>query len=129
MLKRVLVTTLSSSLVLGLLIAGGCDGDQQKADRAVQERLDKAEQARGRANVDPDPETVANNLKSLQDEYDSIAMEQGLSDPMRIVVHSRQAQVRLQRTVKMMSDLRNAELAIMHKINDIEQLGLQVNGA
>src|ERR1700733_7753483 len=117
------LTTVSLILACGAIsFCAGCDGEQGKADNAAQQQVEKAEADRARAS---DP----SQLDSIQQEYDTLASSQGLSPQMQIVVRADQAQLRLERSMKMVADLRTQELAIDRAINDIEQMGLQISGA
>jgi len=104
-----------------LCLCFGCDGDQEKADRQMQEDLQKAD-AQHAAAADMDA------LDAVQSKYDTLAASQDISSQMKVVVRGKQAEVRLERSMKMAADLRTQELAITRAISDLERLGLQVAG-
>jgi hypothetical protein len=116
------VKIVSLTLVCGALcLCFACDGDQQKADRQMQEDLQKAD-AQHAAAADMDA------LDAVQSKYDALVNTPNISNQMKVVVRGKEAEVRLERSMKMAADLRSRELAITRAISDLERLGLQVAG-
>jgi predicted nucleic acid-binding Zn-ribbon protein len=96
-----------------------CEDAQRRADRDVQSQVDVADQAGAKA-------TTLDDLDDVQRSLDSLASQPGLSTEMQIIVRGRQAQLRYQRILLMMSDLGNQEQAASRSIDDINQLAAQV---
>ncbi|MGD0461220.1 MAG: hypothetical protein ABSB74_01910 [Tepidisphaeraceae bacterium] len=118
------ITALSLALALiGFSLLNGCETSEQQADHAAQKAVETADQERAKAqNMD--------DLIRVQKSYDDLASNfQNLSSQMRVLVRSRQAQLRLERITMMVADLRQEELATARTIEDIEQLAMQIAAA
>jgi hypothetical protein len=102
---------------LGLLT--GCEDSQQHADKDAQAQIDQAEQAGAKA-------ATLDDLDDVQRNFDTLANLPGLSTEMQIIVKGRQAQLRYQRILLMMSDLGGQEQVASRDIDDINQLAGQV---
>jgi hypothetical protein len=118
------ITTLSLALALaGFSFLNGCETSEQQADHAAEKAVQTADQERAEAQGPDD-------LIKVQSSYDNLANNvQNLSRQMRVLVRSRQAQLRLQRITMMVADLRQEELATSRTIDDIEQLAMQIAAA
>ncbi|MGD0542293.1 MAG: hypothetical protein ABSB33_12325 [Tepidisphaeraceae bacterium] len=120
------ITVLSLALALvGFSLLNGCETSEQQADHAAQKAVETADQDRAKAqNLD--------DLVKVQKSYDDLTTPpnlQNLSRQMRVLVRSRQAQLRLERITMMVADLRQEELATTRTIEDIEQLAMQIAAA
>jgi len=105
----------------GFLLLIGCGSGQQQADRAASDAIAKADQDRAKAQGLED-------LDRIQKSFDELANNRDLSAQMQILVRARQSQLRLERVMMMIAELRSKELLISRDINDIESLALQVAG-
>ncbi len=118
------ITVLSLALALiGFSLLNGCETSEQQADHAAQKAVETADQDRAKAQD-------LDDLLKVQKSYDDLAGNiQNLSKQMRVLVRSRQAQLRLERITMMVADLRQEELATTRTIEDIEQLAMQIAAA
>jgi hypothetical protein len=127
-MHKLFVRTTALSLTLafiGFLALNSCETSEQQADHAAQKAVETADRDRAQAQGMDD-------LQKVQNSYDALANPsslQNLSRQVRVLVRSRQAQLRLQRITMMASDLREEELATARTIEDIEQLALQISAA
>lgn len=119
--SAVISTIAAVTVCAGVLALSGC-GSEASADRAARDAMAQADQARAQ-------DSGLENLNKVQKTLDDLAGNPNLSDVMEVLVRSRQAQVRLERIMLMIADLRSQELAITRSINDIENLGMQVASA
>jgi hypothetical protein len=116
--------SLSLSIV-GFSLLASCGTSEQQADRAAQKAVEQADQDRAKAQGLED-------LVKVQKTYDDLTSPQNiqnLSRQMRVLVRSRQAQLRLQRITMMTADLREEELAATRTIEGIEQIAIQIAAA
>jgi predicted nucleic acid-binding Zn-ribbon protein/tetrahydromethanopterin S-methyltransferase subunit B len=120
------ISALSLALALtGFSFLNGCETSEQQADHAAQKAVETADRDRAQAQDMDD-------LQKVQQSYDALTNPQSLqnlSRQVRVLVRSRQAQLRLQRITMMVADLREEELATTRTIDDIEQLALQIAAA
>jgi predicted nucleic acid-binding Zn-ribbon protein len=120
------ITTLSLTFAMtGFLILSSCETSEQQADHAAQKAVETADRDRAQAQGMDD-------LQKVQQSYDALTNPQSLqnlSRQVRVLVRSRQAQLRMQRITMMAADLREEELATARTIEDIEQLALQISAA
>lgn len=119
-------TALSLSLALTAFpFLSGCETSEQQADHAAQKAVETADRDRAQAQG-------LDDLQKVQQSYDALTNPQSLqnlSRQVRVLVRSRQAQLRLERITMMVADLREEELATARTIEDIEQLALQIAAA
>ena len=119
-LMTVLVCTGFGSLI-------GCGNSEQQADRAAREAIAQADQDRAEAQGrDRTEEQRLEDLNKIQLSFDNLANNRDLSAQMQILVRARQSQLRLERVMMMIAELRSEELVISRNINDIESLAMQI---
>jgi archaellum component FlaC len=121
-LKAAVSGILAALVCAGFLSLVGCGSSEQQADRAAREAIAKADQDRAEARG-------LDDLDRIQKSFDALADNRDLSTQMQILVRARQSQLRLERVMMMMAELRSQELLISRYINDIESLAMQVAGA
>lgn len=114
--------TLSLALSFSLPLLGGCENSERQNDAAVARKVEEVEKARLKAETDVE-------LARVQDQYDTLAATQGLTPEMKALIRGRQAQLRMERTMLLLADLRARELSITRCINDLGQLGVQLAGS
>ena len=114
--------TLTLALIGSLCWLSGCENSERQNDAAVARKVEEVEKARMKA-------TTADELRHVQDQYDTLAATQDLTPEMKALVRGRQAQLRMERTMLVLADLRTHELSVMRCINDLEQLGVQLAGS
>src|SRR5271165_3468141 len=102
-----------------LTLLTGCEDSQQQADRSAQAQVEIADQASTKA-------TTLEELDNVQHQFDSIANQTGMSTETQIIVRGRQAQLRYQRILMMISDLNSQQQLAGRDIDDINQLAAQV---
>ncbi|HEY1922600.1 MAG TPA: hypothetical protein VGG44_07515 [Tepidisphaeraceae bacterium] len=125
---RISAPALTLSLTLafaGFSFLTGCETSEQQADHAAEKAVETADRDRAQAQG-------LDDLQKVQQSYDALTNPsslQNLSRQVRVLVRSRQAQLRLQRITMMVADLRQEELATARTIDDIEQLALQIAAA
>jgi hypothetical protein len=115
-------TALSLALAGAVCLLSGCENNERQTDQAVAKKIEEVEKARLKA-------TDADQLSRVQAQYDTLAATQGLSAEMKTLVRGRQGELRMERTMMLLADLRAKELTITRSINDLEQLALQLAGA
>ena len=121
-LKAAVSGFLAALVCAGFLSLIGCGNGEQQADHAARDAIAKADQDRAEARG-------LDDLNRIQTSYDNLANNHDLSTEMQILVRARQSQLRLERVMMMMAELRSQELLISRYINDIESLAMQVAGA
>jgi hypothetical protein len=114
--------TLSLTLCAMFCLLCGCENSERQSDAAVAKKVEEVEKLRLKA-------TDAQALDGIQSQYDTLAATQGLSPEMKAIIRGRQAQLRMERTMMLLSQLRGQELGVMRLINDLQQLGVQVAGS
>ncbi|MGD0139578.1 MAG: hypothetical protein ABSD28_11920 [Tepidisphaeraceae bacterium] len=120
-LKAAVSGFLAALVCAGFLSLIGCGSGEQQADHAARDAIAKADQDRAEARG-------LDDLNRIQTSYDNLANNHDLSTEMQILVRARQSQLRLERVMMMIAELRSQELLISRDINDIESLALQVAG-
>ncbi|MGD0390299.1 MAG: hypothetical protein ABSC42_15245 [Tepidisphaeraceae bacterium] len=120
-LKAAVTGFLGVLLCAGFLSLIGCGSSEQQADRAAREAIAKADHDRAAAQG-------LDDLNRIQTSFDNLANNHDLSTQMQILVRARQSQLRLERVMMMIAELRSQELVISRNINDIESLAMQLAG-
>ncbi|MGA2442553.1 MAG: hypothetical protein ABSH08_16490 [Tepidisphaeraceae bacterium] len=122
-----------SGLMMGLVCAGflsliACGNSEQQADRAARDAIAQADQDRAEAQGQPNRTEAQrlDDLKKIQSTFDNLANNRDLSTQMQILVRARQSQLRLERVMMMIAELRSEELVISRNVNDIESLAMQI---
>jgi len=103
----------------GVLSLIGCESSEQQADRAAREAIAKADQEHAAARG-------LDDLNRIQASFDNLANDRHLSTQMQILVSARRSQLRLERVMMMIAELRSRELLISRNMNDIELLAMQI---